>query len=120
MLSAQSRGNNNLLYLRALVQQSVFDFLVDLGASHSYIPSSFVQALGLDVVDCIASDVKLPNGSVMTAKQYVRLKVTYAPSKFKEVIKFYILPIGGTCILGGDWLRGNKVALDYDKFLLQY
>ena len=64
-LNVQSQGSNNLIFTQALCDGYVLDFLIDSGASHSYIPSSIVQACGFSVVDCKSSDVKLPNGQVM-------------------------------------------------------
>lgn len=48
------------------------------------------------------------------------MKIDYIPTKQSENVKFYILPIKGTCILGGDWLRGNSINLDYQTSSLLY
>ena len=41
------------------------------------------------------------------------MKLNYYPTKASEYIKFQVLPIESGILLGGDWLRGNSISLDY-------
>ena len=82
------------------------------------MPIHIARVLNLPVVDCSSSEVKLPNGNVLSASQYVRVKCTYELTNKSEIIKMYLLPITNSIILGGDWLVGNKVQLDYDSGIL--
>ena len=66
-------------------------------------------------MDCAVSSVKLPNGTELTASQFVRLKCSFEGKPRHEIIKFYVLPIMNTIILGGDWLRGNNILIDYSN-----
>ena len=82
--------------------------MVDSGASHSYVPLSLVKAMQWTVTDVSSSQVKLPNGNILSTSSIVKLKVNYLPTKCTEVIKFYVLPIDSGLMLGGDWLKGNQ------------
>ena len=50
----------------------------------------------------------------------MKLRVKYLPTKYEEVVKFYILPIDSHILLGGDWLRGNNCWIDYASSSLCY
>ena len=43
----------------------------------------------------------------------MKLRVKYLPTKYEEVVKFYILPIDRHILLGGDWLCGNNCYIYY-------
>jgi Retroviral aspartyl protease len=87
--------------------------LVDSGASHSFVPASVVHVFQFPVCESKDSAVTLPNGAKLMSAQTCKLQIEYIPTKFTESIKFYVLPMEGCLILGGDWLRGNEVVMDY-------
>ena len=84
------------------------------------MPINLARVLNLPVIDCQSSDVKLPNGNILSASQYVRVKCTYELTNKSEVIKLYLLPITNSIILGGDWLVGNNVSINYDSCTLTH
>ena len=71
-----------------MVDNVKYDLLVDTGASHSFVSESLVKANNWVVSESAMSNVKLPNGDVMTSNLVVRLKVYYDDSRLFEVIKF--------------------------------
>ena len=79
---------HNLIYLEASVDNVKYDLLVDTGALHSFVSESLVKANNWVVSESAMSNVKLPNGDVMTSNLVVRLKVYYDDSRLFEVIKF--------------------------------
>ena len=57
--------------------------------------------------------MKLLNGNVLSTSSVINVPILFLPTKLHENIKFYVVPINTPFILGGDWLRGNKVLLNY-------
>jgi hypothetical protein len=54
----------------------------------------------------------------MVFDKYVKLRVNYLPTNLVETLKFYVLPIDSSFIIGGDWLKGNSCTIDYSKLTL--
>lgn len=73
------------------------------------MPESIVKANCWPVAELSENRVTLPNGNRLTTNRASKLRVCYDPAELTEIVKFYVLPINGTLILGGDWLIGNKI-----------
>ena len=82
-----------LVYIKLYILNEWFSVLVNSGASNSYVPAAIVKVLNVPICDCKSSSVKLPNGTELAAKQYVRLRVGYKGRTPTEFVKFYVLPI---------------------------
>ena len=54
---------------------------------------SLVRANNWVVKETAVSNVKLPNGSVLTSCLSVKLKLYFDNSRLYDVVKFYVLPI---------------------------
>ena len=48
------------------------------------------------------------------------LKIEFPEGHFSQKIKFYVVNIEGTFILGGDWLAGNKCLIDFESSSLKF
>ncbi|GFY95611.1 hypothetical protein Acr_10g0009960 [Actinidia rufa] len=90
--------------------------LIDTGASHSFIASSFASALGLEieVLDSVLM-LDTPVGGRSTLKRVCRsCEIEIADRRF--VFDFVVLDMTSfDVILGMDWLTGYRAMIDCDR-----
>jgi predicted aspartyl protease len=99
------------LKLKGKVHEEVYSFLVDTGATHNFVPKSFVRDNGLQVEKGSKVKVKLANGDYVISNNYVKCMVDFG--KVSGFLQFTVLP---SCplILGMSFLRVFKPTLDFD------
>ncbi|WVZ93295.1 hypothetical protein U9M48_039289 [Paspalum notatum var. saurae] len=66
-----SVDNMGCIKLRALVQSTSMLLLLDSGSSHTFVSATFVQHVGIPTVAIPPRQVKLANGTVITADRMV-------------------------------------------------
>ena len=66
------------------------------------------------MAEYIACDVKLPSGQVLKSNKVCSLPVMLAPN-FVIKVKFQVVPIETTFILGVTWLEKYGVVVDFNN-----
>ena len=111
---AVSLSGSNLLLLDGVVFNTRSSFLLDSGASHNFISSTFLKRLGRKgLVKPSADSVHLPNGATLSSGSILP-SVRINLSGFTDAPTFHVLPLDAfDIILGKEWLSRHNPDIDW-------
>lgn len=100
--------NTNCIKLRALVKNKVMLTLMDIGSSHSFVDSSFLEKVSITVVPTLPKKVKLANGQVVISDKVVP-QLSWWCQGHTITSEMRVLDLGAyDAILGYDWLQPHS------------
>jgi hypothetical protein len=118
-LTGNASGNS--MTIRSTMGKQVLVMLADSGCSTNLISEHMVQKLGLTMVECPSTRVKLADGTCIVNNKLVKNVEWWAYDHVFHT-DMRVLPLSAfDVILGYDWLRKhNPMQRDWDKKVLQF
>ncbi len=101
------------MLMKGVVNKQPARILLDSGATDSFISATFAAAMGLRIQEAQGS-IETGDGNISTITG--KLKAHVQIQQYKDRINLLVLEMSDAfdLVLGTDWLRANKVCLDFE------